>query len=122
MPWVTDVDPRVSRSSPPAQPKDHPHDQVLAQCPATMALRCLGGGGMTTPTQAATVEIPGPQGSRFTGMTSDIRRDLLGTYERAAAEHGDVVRIVAGVPGRKIALHLVTHPDGVQHVLAGGSD
>jgi hypothetical protein len=32
-----------------------------------------------------------------------------------------VARLVARPPGRRVGFHLVTHPDGVQRVLAGGA-
>ena len=65
---------------------------------------------------------PGPPGSLLLGLTRDLQRDPLGTFERAAAGYGDVVRLLAGPPGRRVALHLVSHPDGVQQVLTNGSD
>jgi hypothetical protein len=52
-------------------------------------------------------------------MAPELQRDQLGTYERLAAEYGDVVRLVVGPPGLRRELYLVTHPDGVQQVLAG---
>jgi cytochrome P450 len=65
---------------------------------------------------------PGPRGSLLLGMARELRRDYLGTLEGAVAAYGDVVQIVAGPPGLRVRFHLVTHPDGVQRVLAGGSD
>ena len=62
---------------------------------------------------------PGPRGSRWLGMAPELQRDQLGTYERLVAEYGDVVRLVVGPPGLRRELYLVTHPDGVQQVLAG---
>jgi cytochrome P450 len=64
---------------------------------------------------------PGPRGSLLLGMAGELRRDQLGTLERAMTAYGDVVRLVAGPPGRRVGFHLVTHPDGVQRVLAGGA-
>ena len=55
-------------------------------------------------------------------MGPELRRDQLGTFERAAAEYGDVVRFVVGPPGLRRELYLVTHPDGVEQVLAGDPD
>jgi cytochrome P450 len=54
-------------------------------------------------------------------MARELRRDQLGTYRRAMTAYGDVVRLAAGPPGRRVRLHLVTHPDGVQQVLAGNA-
>lgn len=72
---------------------------------------------MTVPTVRREVVAPGPRGSMLLGMARDLQRDQLGTFERAMAEHGDVVRLVVGPPGRRVSLHLVSHPDGVQQVL-----
>jgi cytochrome P450 len=66
--------------------------------------------------------VPGPQGSRWLGMGPELRRDQLSTFERAVAEYGDVVRLVVGPPGLRRELYLVTHPDGVEQVLAGDPD
>jgi cytochrome P450 len=77
---------------------------------------------MTIPISRRDVAAPGPRGSLLLGVTRDLQRDPLGTFERAAAAYGDVVRLIAGPPGRRVALHLVTHPDGVQQVLTNGSD
>jgi cytochrome P450 len=41
--------------------------------------------------------------------------------EQAAAEYGDVAHLVAGPPVRRTALYLVSHPNGVQQVLTGGT-
>lgn len=64
---------------------------------------------------------PGPRGSLLLGIARELRRDQLGTYRRAMTAHGDVALLVAGPPGRRVRLHLVTHPDGVQQVLAGNA-
>ncbi|HVD52659.1 MAG TPA: cytochrome P450 [Propionibacteriaceae bacterium] len=66
--------------------------------------------------------VPGPRGSRWMGLAPQLQRDQLGTYERAVAEYGDVVRLVVGPPGLRRELYLVTHPDGVEQVLAGDPD
>jgi cytochrome P450 len=66
--------------------------------------------------------VPGPRGSRWMGVAPLLRRDQLGTLEQAVAEYGDVVRLVVGPPGLRRALYLVTHPDGVEQVLAGDPD
>jgi cytochrome P450 len=52
-------------------------------------------------------------------LVRQVRRDQLGMYERLVAEYGDVVRLVLGPPGLRRVLYLVTHPDGVEQVLAG---
>jgi cytochrome P450 len=54
-------------------------------------------------------------------MARELRRDQLGTHVQAMTAYGDVVRLVAGPPGRRARFHLVTHPDGVQQVLAGNA-
>jgi cytochrome P450 len=66
--------------------------------------------------------VPGPRGSRWLGMTGQLRRDQLGTFEQAVAEYGDVVRLVVGPPGLRRELFLVTHPDGAEQVLTGDPD
>ena len=55
-------------------------------------------------------------------MAQHLQRDQLGTFERAVAEYGDVVRLGVGPPGLRRDLFLVTHPDGVEQVLAGDPD
>jgi cytochrome P450 len=55
-------------------------------------------------------------------MGPELRRDQLGTFQRVVAEYGDVVRLVVGPPGLRRDLYLVTHPDGVEQVLAGDPD
>ena len=55
------------------------------------------------------------------GTAIHLKRDLLGTFHRALCVHGDVVRFVAGPPGLRTELYVFFHPDGVQHVLAGGA-
>jgi cytochrome P450 len=52
-------------------------------------------------------------------LIKQVRRDQLGFYGRLVAEYGDVVRVVLGPPGLRRVLFLVTHPDGVEQVLAG---
>ena len=56
------------------------------------------------------------------GAAVELRRDRLGLYERAMREHGDVVRVVLGPPGRRLELYCVFHPDGVHRVLAGSRE
>ncbi|HKN43610.1 MAG TPA: hypothetical protein VJW23_06770, partial [Propionibacteriaceae bacterium] len=71
---------------------------------------------------SSSTAAPGPRGSRWLGMAPELQRDQLGTYERLVAEYGDVVRLVVGPPGLRRELYLVTHPDGIQQVLAGDPD
>lgn len=61
----------------------------------------------------------GPRGSRLLGLTREMNRDPLGTYESVMLANPVVGRIDLGVPGRRLRLHLVTHPDGVRDVLVG---
>jgi cytochrome P450 len=65
---------------------------------------------------------PGPRGAPLIGSALDLRRDVLGTYERARRAYGDVVRFVAGPPGVRATLYAVFHPDAVRRVLAGEAD
>jgi cytochrome P450 len=60
---------------------------------------------------------PRPRGNPVLGSTLELRKSQIGTYERAMREHGDVVRLDIGPPGRRVALYCFFHPDGVQHVL-----
>jgi cytochrome P450 len=52
----------------------------------------------------------------------DVRRDLLGTLERARREHGDLVLLEAGPPGLRSRIHACFHPDAVRHVMATEAD
>ena len=65
---------------------------------------------------------PGPRGAPLVGSALDLRRDVLGTYERARRMYGDVVRFMAGPPGVRATLYAVFHPDAVRRVLAGEAD
>ena len=65
---------------------------------------------------------PGPRGAPLVGSAFDLRRDVLGTYERARRAYGDVVRFVVGPPGLRATLYAVFHPDAVRRVLAGEAD
>jgi cytochrome P450 len=56
------------------------------------------------------------------GLARQLRRDQLGTLQGAMTGYGDVVHLAAGPPGRRARFYLVTHPDGVQQVLAGGAE
>jgi cytochrome P450 len=69
--------------------------------------------------KASSSVAPGPRGAPLVGVSRELRRDPLGTLERARREHGDVVRLVLG-PG--VTRHALFHPDGVRHVLAGEAD
>jgi cytochrome P450 len=60
-------------------------------------------------------------GSFLLGSAVELRRDMLGTYERAFRQYGDVVRFRAGPPGARLELHLLGHPDAAHRVLAGAS-
>lgn len=66
-------------------------------------------------------EVPAASGLPLLGSMRDLRRDPLGTYERAREEHGDVVRIVSGPPGLRTTIHFVFSAAGAQQVLAGQS-
>src|ERR671922_2905449 len=70
---------------------------------------------------SATV-APGPRGAPVVGSALELRRDVLGTYERARRSYGDVVRFVIGPPGLRSALYVVFHPDAVRRVLATEAD
>ncbi|WP_277994314.1 cytochrome P450 [Streptomyces sp. MST-110588] len=65
--------------------------------------------------------MPGPKGLPLLASMIDLRRDTLGTFERARREHGDVVRLVAGPPGLRSVFYAVFSPAGAQQVLATGS-
>lgn len=67
-------------------------------------------------------DLPGPRGSRLLGVAPQLRRDQLGTYQQAVSEYGDLVRLDVGPPLLRRSLYLVTHPDGVEQVLAGDPD
>jgi cytochrome P450 len=60
-------------------------------------------------------------GSFLLGSALDLRRDMLGAFERAFAEHGDVVRFLAGPPGLRLELCVLFHPDAAHRMLAGNS-
>ena len=70
---------------------------------------------------AAAALAPVAAGSVLLGSATELRRDMLGAYERAFARYGDVVRFRAGPPGARIELHVLCHPDGAHRVLAGAS-
>ena len=75
-------------------------------------------GTAAAPPQPATA-IPGPKGLPLLGAGPQLVRDPLGTYQHAMETHGDLVRFVAGPPGRRIVLHALFAPDHARKVLAG---
>src|SRR5207237_1235570 len=56
----------------------------------------------------------GPRGNWLLGCLRQFQRDLLGLYTQANRDYGHYVRIRA-FPG--VYVHLLTHPDAVEHVL-----
>ncbi|QRK10415.1 cytochrome P450 [Archangium violaceum] len=70
---------------------------------------------MTSPAPSPTTPriATGPRGLPLIGVVRDVRKDVLGWLTRTAAEHGPVAQYRFG-PGRA---YLVTHPDGLKHVL-----
>lgn len=65
------------------------------------------------PPPAAPRIATGPRGLPIIGVVRDVRKDVLGWLMRTATEHGPVAQYRFG-PGRA---YLVTHPDGLKHVL-----
>ncbi|RJK94268.1 cytochrome P450 [Vallicoccus soli] len=65
--------------------------------------------------------VPTLRGAPVLGAAPALRRDVLGTLERAHREHGAVVRLVAGPPGWRHVLHGVFSPEGVEQVLVDGA-
>jgi cytochrome P450 len=65
---------------------------------------------------------PALGGSPLVGLLPDIRRDILGTLERARRECGDVVRLLAGPPRLRNTTYAFFHPDGVRHAMATEAD
>jgi cytochrome P450 len=65
---------------------------------------------------------PALAGSPLLGVLPDVRRDILGTLERARREQGDVVRLVAGPPRLRKTTYAFFHPDGVRHAMATDAD
>ena len=65
---------------------------------------------------------PRPRAHPVLGSALDLRRSQTETYARVMREHGDVVRLAAGLPGLRIQVYCVFHPDGVRQVLAGSRD
>src|SRR5437867_9768511 len=65
---------------------------------------------------------PGPKGAPVVGSLLELRKDPLGTMERAMLEFGDIVRFIGGVGKFRVAAICLFSPDGAQHVLAGAAD
>ncbi len=74
--------------------------------------------GVGVGTAAIANTPPRVSGWPVVGPVLEVHQDLLGLYERAHRECGDIARLVLGVPPLRKVLHLVMHPEGVQHVLA----
>ncbi|MBZ4418894.1 cytochrome P450 [Myxococcus sp. RHST-1-4] len=68
---------------------------------------------MPTSNTTAPRTASGPRGHLLFGVLPEARRDVLGLLTRTAREYGDVARYRLG----PITSHLITHPDGVRHVL-----
>ena len=69
---------------------------------------------MTAPALTfSTRPATGPRGLPLVGVLPQVRRDVLGFLTRTAAAHGDVARYRLG----PLESFLVSHPDGVRHVL-----
>ncbi len=72
---------------------------------------------MTTPETRASDTAPriaqGPRGHLLLGVLPEARRDSLGLLLGTARQYGDVARYRLG----PMTSHLITHPDGVRHVL-----
>jgi cytochrome P450 len=65
---------------------------------------------------------PALGGSPLLGVLPEIRRDVLGTFERARREAGDVVRLLVGPPRLRSTTYAFFHPDGVRHAMATEAD
>jgi hypothetical protein len=68
------------------------------------------------------VPPPSLSGTPGLGVLPDLKRDVLGTIERARRECGDVVRLDMGPPGLRSTLYTIFHPDAVRRVLATEAD
>jgi cytochrome P450 len=66
------------------------------------------------PEQRWRVSWTGPRGHWLLGCMRELQRDPLELYARAWREHGDCVRIRAFAG---VYVHLLVHPEGVEHVL-----
>jgi cytochrome P450 len=65
-----------------------------------------------------TDELPGPAGSPLLGSARALRRDQLGTYERAMHDYGDAARFRVGPPRIGFDFDVVFTPAGAREVLA----
>jgi cytochrome P450 len=63
--------------------------------------------------QSAPRLATGPRGHLLSGVLPEVRRDPLGFLMETVRRHGDVARYRLGT----LTSFLVTHPDGVRHVL-----
>jgi cytochrome P450 len=78
---------------------------------------------MVIASEKKTLVAPGPKGLPIVGSAFGLIFDILGTSLNGMLKYGDVVRYVAGPPGpMRVIAYGIAHPDGVQHVLAGGAD
>lgn len=57
---------------------------------------------------------PGPRGSLILGSLPELMKGPPAFYARMRSEYGDVVRLRSFLP---FFWHLVSHPDGIEHVL-----
>lgn len=77
---------------------------------------------MATSVEKPAIQAPGPRGLPLVGSALDLLRDILGTSLDGQRRFGDVVRFVAGPPGpMRVIAYGISHPDSIQHVLAGGA-
>ena len=78
---------------------------------------------MSAPTASwPPVRPPRVPGLPLVGSALALRRDQLGTYERAMREQGDVARFVAGPPGWRLQVYSVFSPTGAQRVLVEAAE
>ncbi|RIK26403.1 MAG: cytochrome P450, partial [Chloroflexi bacterium] len=57
--------------------------------------------------------VPGPRGHLLWGMLPELRRDMLGLYQRTAQEYGDIVRLRF----LWVNTYAINSPDGIKRVL-----
>jgi cytochrome P450 len=65
---------------------------------------------------------PSLSGTPGLGVLPALRRDTLGTFERARRECGDVVRLDAGPRGLRSSIFAFFHPDAVRYTMATAAD
>jgi cytochrome P450 len=65
---------------------------------------------------------PSLPGTLGLGVLPELRRDTLGTFERARRECGDVVRLDAGPRGLRSSIFAFFHPDAVRYTMATAAD